>query len=125
MYPHEQNDHDDRDLPVRHRSLDLWFYQKRGSRYYLRLTGFAVALIFGLTLISIVSLLIFFFYQSNPPMEKINVNINTSPSTDVSPRTLIKPPRPAPSTPRVGSHLNLNASNQSVAPTPSRNNNER
>ena len=115
MYPHEQHDHDDRDLPGRHRGLELWFYEKRGSRYYLRLTGFAVALIFGLTAISILALLAFFFYQSNRPMKEINLNINTSPSTDSSPRTLIKPPMPAPSTPRVRSHMNLNANDSGVS----------
>lgn len=66
-----------------------------------------------------------FFYQSNQPMENINLNINTARSTDSLPRTFINPLAPAPSTLRACCHLNFNFNKQLVASTPDRNINER
>lgn len=125
MYPHEQHNRDEQDPLARHHGLDLWFYEKRGSRYYLRLTRLAVALILIPSVLTIVAIVAIFFYQVNRPMEEPNINISMQPGPAVSPQTLIKKPPPPPPLPPVRRSPNINASNQLVAPTPNRKVNER
>lgn len=119
MYPREPRHHDD-ERPVRHRGLDLWFYEQCGSRYYFRLTRLALVLIFSLVVLSIVAILTVFFYQSNTPTEEPDISIKPLPTPAYSPvKTLIKPPPPQ--LPPVRINPNINASNPPAMPTPSRN----
>lgn len=124
MHTHEQHDHDYHDLPARHRALDLWFYEQRGSRYYLRLTRFAVALILVPVLLSMVAIVAFYFYKKSTPAKKPDININVSSAPASPPKTLIKM-APQPTPPRVRNRQNVNANNPLIAPTPGRNANER
>src|SRR5947209_4405465 len=127
MYQHRQHNHDAHDLPARHRSLDLWFYEQRGSRYYLRLTRLGLAVIVVPTVLSLIALIvIFFFYRINAPIENPDININVQPTPSYSTnRSLIKPAPPPPSPPQVRSRPNVNANIPLVISTPGRNTNER
>jgi hypothetical protein len=57
-------------------NLELFYYEQVGSRYYFRFTRFALALIIGLTIGSIIMMLGFFFLSDHPgSSENVNVNI--------------------------------------------------
>ena len=105
--------------------LELWFYEQQGSRYHLRLTRLAVALIFVPFVLSIIAIAAIFFYQNNTPLEEPNINISVSPRPDYSPQILIKPAPPASPPPRERSRTNINTNSQAITPTPVRNVNER
>jgi hypothetical protein len=125
MYRDEQHVHDEHDPPVSHSRLDLWYYERRGSRYYLRFTGLAVALISVLVVVSISSILMLYFYQKNTPIEEPNINIGVQPRPAYSPQILIKPAPQLPPPPPVRSYANINGYIPLSTPTPSRNINGR
>lgn len=82
--------------------LELFFYERRGDRYYLRLTGLAVGLIVGLTAVSIAAIIfIFLFRGSRGGVDNVNINVVApSPSPPPANTPLIKMP-PPPSPPKV------------------------
>jgi hypothetical protein len=124
MNIHKQEDNDEYNLPVRRHSFELWFWEKRGSRYYLRLTGLGVALIFIPFLLCVVAIAAVFFHNINTPIEEPNINITVEPRPSYSPKTLINiPPSTTPSP--VRSRHSVNANNPLITPTPDRNVNER
>lgn len=104
-------------------SYDLWFYQKRGDRYFLRLTGLGVALIVIPTLLSIALIIFFYVRQINEPAPTANIEITPRPaSTPMGP--LIHLPPPPPPLPRVKSGANPVNSNAVATPTPRGNTNK-
>jgi hypothetical protein len=88
--------------------FDLFYYERVGERYYLRLTPLAAALVIGLTLLSIAGIVLFYFYNSGRARRPIDVNIRVAdpPAVPATQSTIIVPAKPPPQPPRV------------VAPTP-------
>jgi hypothetical protein len=93
--------------------FELFFYERRGDHYHLRLTGLAVILISGLVAVSIIAiLLIFLFRNSRGDLDNVNINVVTPPASPLPANTsLIKQP-PLPSPPKV------NRPQPVVVPTP-------
>lgn len=96
--------------------LALWYFQRRGDRYYLRFTRLAIGLFIAFPLFVILLLVLFFLTSSDPSEHNINLNIGTAPPLifTTPPPLKIAPPRPTP-TPRRGA----NPVNSSSTPTPS------
>lgn len=82
--------------------FDLFYYEKVGERFYLRLTPLATALILGLTLLSIAGMAFLFFYNSGRarPMTDVNVR-GANPPAATPQNTIIMPAKPTPRPPRV------------------------
>ncbi len=83
--------------------FDLFYYEKVGERFYLRLTPLAAGLLLGLTLLSVAGILLLFLYNSNKsrPADNVNVQITTPPAAPTPLNPIILPAKPAPSPPRV------------------------
>lgn len=83
--------------------FDLFYYERVGERFYLRLTPLAAALVIGLTLLSIAGIAIFYFYNSGRMRRMVDVNIRVAdpPAAPASQNTIIVPAKPAPPPPRV------------------------
>jgi hypothetical protein len=90
----------------RHRGgrFELFFYEQVGTRYYLRFTRLALALVICLTVIPILAIFALFFTQRHTSLENVNVEITVPPQT---PRNyeapIIQPPPVAiPAPPKAG-----------------------
>lgn len=83
--------------------FDLFYYEKVGERFYLRLTPLAAGLLLGLTLLSVAGILLLFLYNSNKSRsaDNVNVQITTPPAAPTPLNRIILPAKPAPSPPRV------------------------
>lgn len=101
--------------PSRGGRLELFYYERRGDHYYLRLTLLAVILIAGLTVISIAAVLILFVLRgSRSASENVEINVITPSASPFSAnKPLIKQVPPPPSPPKV------NQPQPVVIPTPS------
>lgn len=119
-------------------NLELFYYEQVGTRYYFRFTRFALSLIIGLTVVSIIMMLAFFFLSDrHSSQEKVNVNI-TTPNSSYTPDQIIqhapapqpkpnKPSKiniPAPSPPKVEGITNNATSNMPAQTQSNRNSNE-
>lgn len=79
-----------------HSKLALFFYERKGSRYYLRFTRLAVILIVGLTAVSLVAILIMFLINSrHDASEELNINIVTPSPSPRSPNNPVIKQAPA------------------------------
>jgi len=85
------------------KKLALFFYERKGSRYYLRLTPLAVILIVGLTAVSLAAILIMFLINSRrDPSKDLNLNIvMPSPSPRSPNNPVIRQAPPAAPLPQV------------------------
>jgi hypothetical protein len=102
MRPNEQNILEDRQ-PHRGGRFELFFWEKVGTRYHLRFTRLALALVVCLTVIPAAAIFAIFFTQSRVDFGDVNVNIRTPPSAPRnygSPIIQTQPPPMLP-TPRV------------------------
>jgi hypothetical protein len=122
MRPEEQFT-DDSGQP-RHRKFELFYFEKVGTRYQLRFTRLAVLLIIGLTVVSIVSILVIFLISSQQmASESVNVNVSV-PTRTVAPsdKPILKPPPPAPRLPKVAQPV-YRTPTPSSTPPPAKNSN--
>lgn len=125
MRLHKHYDRDAHDQPSRYRGLDLWFYEQRGSRYYLRLTRIGLAVMIVPTVLAVIAITALFFYRNSTPVEKPDININVQSTPDYVPnRTLLKRAPPPPPPPQVRSPPNVNTNSPLVITTPGNNTNE-
>src|SRR5215210_1015666 len=83
--------------------FDLFYYQRVGERFYLRLTPLAAGLILGLTLLSVGGIILLFLYNSNNvgAADNVNIRITAPPSAATPLNSIILPAKPAPSPPRI------------------------
>jgi hypothetical protein len=65
---------------AKRRRFELFFWEKVGTRYHLRFTRLALALVVCLTVIPAAAIFAIFFTQSRVDFEDVNVNIRTPPS---------------------------------------------
>lgn len=103
--------------------FDLFYYERVGERFYLRLTPLAAALVIGLTLLSIAGIAIFYFYKSGHIRRTPDVNIRVAdpPATPAIQSTIIVPAKPLPQPPRVVTptpRVLKDRRDQVVSPTP-------
>ena len=83
------------------RKFEFFYYERVGSRYYLRFTGLTLLLIVGLTVVSIVMLLTLFFLSDHSNTSKeVNVNI-TVPKSSPYPLSPVITQPPPPSQPKA------------------------
>jgi len=86
--------------------FELFFYERVGTRYYLRFTRLALLLVVCLTVIPMVAICALFFTESHADLENVNINIRSqsqqAPGNDV--RLIIQqpPPAPMPTPPKAG-----------------------
>ena len=125
----EQPFGDDHQRPRRGRSLDLFFWQEEGGRYYLRFTGLGALLILGLTLVSLVAIVVLYVFYSQQIDEPTNVKIRLpeSPTTIGTPiiRQQTAPQKQPPrAVVNAGSGVNVNVP-AVTTPTPAAGNNSR
>jgi hypothetical protein len=121
---------DEQGAPGEHKSrrnFDLVYFERVGERTTLRFTRLAVALILGLTLISVVAILAIFLTRSRPDgLGNVNVNI-AAPA--VSPYSTNKPiiqrPPPQSSPPKVGKQPAYSTTLPPSSPTPNQDNKEK
>ena len=102
--------------------FDLFYYERVGERFYLRLTPLAAALVIGLTLLSIAGIAIFYFYNSGRMRRTPDVNIRVAdpPAAPATQNTIIVPAKPVPQ-PRVVTptpQVMKDGRGQGVSPTP-------
>jgi hypothetical protein len=102
--------------------FDLFYYERVGERFYLRLTPLAAALVIGLTLLSIAAIALFYFYNSGRTRSTPDVNIRVAgpPATPVTQSTIVVPAKPLPQPPRVITptpRVLKNMRGQGVSPT--------
>ena len=85
------------------RRFDLFYYEKVGERFYLRLTPLAAVLVIGLTLLSIGGIALFYFYNSGRTRRTpdVDIRITAPPATPATQSTIIVPAKPLPQPPRV------------------------
>lgn len=94
--------------------FELFFWERRGDRYHVRLTGLAVILIAGLVAVSIVAILLFYLFRSSGgTLDNVNVNVVTPPASSIPANSPLIKQLPPPSPPKV------NRPQQVVVPTPS------
>jgi hypothetical protein len=106
--------------------LELFFYEQRGNRYYLRLTRLAVILIAGLTAVSIAAIVIIFLAGSSQNyLENVNINMAAPPGTPLSVNKPLIKQAPPPSPPKVIRPQPVVIPTPSATPTPERNVNVR
>lgn len=78
--------------PPTREKIGLFYYERVGSRYYLRFTRLTVMLVVGLTVISIAALLVFFLSNHRNPPKEVNVTITIPESSPNPPtQTIIQP----------------------------------
>lgn len=103
MRPSEHHTVNKLKTPDHRRHYSLFFFETVDGRTYLRFTRWAVILIIGLTVISIVSILVIFLMSSQQSAtEPVNVNV-TVPSRLPSPsnKPILRQPAPQPQPPKV------------------------
>lgn len=103
--------------------FDLFYYERVGERFYLRLTPLAAGLVIGLTLLSMAAIAIFYFYNSGRTRRATDVNIRVAepPATPATQHTIIVPAKPPPQPPRVVAPALKNMkgeTGQGASPTP-------
>jgi hypothetical protein len=84
--------------------FELFFYEQVGTRYYLRFTRLALALVVCLTVVPAVAIFALFLTQSHADLENVNVNVRVAPREPGNYPQLIQPVPPAtlPTPPKVG-----------------------
>lgn len=85
---------------ARRRRFELFFYERVGSRYYLRFTNLALALVVCLTVIPCAAILAIYYQQSRAVLDNVNINIR-GPGPPANYGTIIPRPTAMPP-PRVG-----------------------
>ena len=98
QYPYGKSGHD--------RSVsrfDLFYYERVGERFYLRLTPLAATLVLSLTLLSIAGIIFLFLYNSGRarPMTDVNIRVSEPPAVPAPQNPIIMPAKPAPRPPRA------------------------
>src|SRR5438132_18589 len=103
MRAYEPDKHTDNQPSHLNKRLKLLFYETESGRTCLRFTRWAVILILGLTVVSIISILVIFLLRSQPSAsEPVNVNVSLpSPSPYLSNKPILSPPPPQPQPPKV------------------------
>lgn len=103
MRPRDQHTYGEGRHDRSSRRFDLFYYEKVGERFYLRLMPLAAALVIGLTLLSIAGIALFYFYNSGRARRLIDVNIRVAdpPAAPATQSTIIVPAKPPPPPPRV------------------------
>lgn len=91
MRPNEQNIPERCDLR-RGGRFELFFYERVGTRYYLRFTNLALVLVVCLTVIPCVAILALYYKQSRAAPEDANVNIRVEPRPPANYGTIVMPP---------------------------------
>lgn len=61
------------------RRFELFFLEQVGTRYHLRFTRLALALVVCLTVVSAVAILALFITQSHTDLENVNINVRVEP----------------------------------------------
>lgn len=123
MYPHEQQDNDDNRAPRGRRNLDLWFYERRGARYYLRVTRLGLILFVIPIVLAIAALFFLLITNKNRQIQPdITIKAPTLRGTPLQP--VIKQATPPPKPPNVDITLPRSAGNVSSTPAPHKNTNE-
>jgi hypothetical protein len=114
---------DQNNLSRKSKGYDLWYYERRGNdRLYFRLAPLGWSLIVIAAIVSIMALIILFFYNTKAPLPKTDVTIKPSPGSSDTPSNLeIKPVPPRSSQPQVNRRSNFNSINPLSSPQPSRN----
>jgi hypothetical protein len=109
--------------PSRGGRLEMFYYERRGDRYYLRLTPLAVILIAGLTVISIAAVLVIFVLRgSRGASENVNVNVITPSASPFSANKPLIKQAPTPlSPPKVSQPQPVVIPTPSLIPTPAEN----
>ena len=82
--------------------FELFFYERVGTRYYLRFTRLALVFVVCLTVIPMLAIIVLFVTQSHADLENVNINIRFPPEVpgnDV--RQIIQSP-PMPTPPKAG-----------------------
>jgi hypothetical protein len=122
MYPNEQQNNDDNRAP-RGRNLDLWFYERRGTRYYLRITRLGLILFVLPIVLAIVALFLLLITNKKRQIQPdITIKAPTPVGTPLQP--VIKQVTPPPKPPNVGITPPRSVGNMSSTPTPHKNTNE-
>ena len=86
--------------------LELFFYERVGTRYYLRFTNLSLALVVFLTVIPCVVILALYFKQSRADLDNVNINVRVEPQPPANYGTIVMPPPPAmPTPPKAGRNL--------------------
>jgi hypothetical protein len=110
----------------RGRRFELFFFEKIGSRSYLRFTNFALFLVFFLTLGAMAMILGFFLWDNShePPETDVNIHAPAPDSSNYN-GIVIQPPPPPPPLPRVvqGPNPAPGLPNPLATPTPAGNRN--
>jgi hypothetical protein len=123
MYPHEQQGRDDNGSPRGRRNLDLWFYERRGARYYLRVTRLGLILFMLPIVFAIVALFLLLITNKKRQIQPdITIKAPTPMGTPLQP--VIKQATPPPKPPNVDITLPRSVGNVSSTPTPHKNTNE-
>jgi hypothetical protein len=108
--------------PRRRFSWELFYYEQVGSRFYLRITPFAIILMLVTALIGIT---IMEFEFRDHPSQEINTNITVPSPSPYSPeRTIIKPAPPGPTPPRIIKQPQATMPKPASTPAPNQNTNE-
>lgn len=120
----KSHENDDNEPSHSGRKFELFFFETAGGRTHLRFTRLAVLLIFGLTVASIVAILMIFLISSQQMVsEPINVNVSV-PTRTVAPsdKPILKPPPPAPRLPTASQPV-YSMPTPSNTPVPNKNSN--
>jgi hypothetical protein len=117
MHPNEHN------IPAhRRRRFELFFYERIGSRYYLRFTRLALILIVCLTLIPIVLLFTYYLLRKRGGPKNVNVEIVVpTPAPHDYNKPIIQLATPPPTPPRVNTPFGAFAPPRQTPPAPNDN----
>src|ERR1043165_1015315 len=121
---------DEQGAPAEHKSsrnFDLVYFERVGERTTLRFTRLAVALILGLTLISVVAILAIFLIRSRPDgLGNVNVNIAAPAVSPYSTnKPIIRQPPPQSSPPKIVKQHAYSTPVPPCSPTPNQGNKEK
>jgi hypothetical protein len=84
--------------------FELFFYERVGTRYYLRFTRLTLVLVVCLTVVPAVAIFALFLTQSRVDLENVNINVRVAPRAPGNygapiiqppPATMPTPPKPS------------------------------
>lgn len=94
MRPSEQDIPEDRQQR-RGGRYELFFYERVGTRYYLRFTRLALVIIVCLTAVPIAAIFVLFLTQSHADLKNVNIDVRAPERAPGTYPQLIQPPPPA------------------------------
>ena len=123
MYSNGQQNREDNGPPSGRRNLDLWFYERRGSRYYLRVTRLGLIL-FVLPIVLAIAAIFLLLLAKKGHQIQPDILIKAPTPIATPPPSVLKQATPLAMPPSVNITPPRRVSHVTPTPMPQKNTNE-